>query len=277
MLSAHTQGIAKYYTRRHGQRRDLFGDRPFANYGYWTRPGLTMAQASEAMAALVAASAGLGPGDRVLDVGCGYGACAVVYAERFAPDSIVGIDVTPTRIEAGREYVAQCGFEQVIDLRLGDATRLALADAEFDKLLAVECAFHFDTRRDFFREAARVLKPAGVLALTDLIPKRGVDLQAYLQEENTLAADIDMYNRANAYDADMYATYLREAGFGDIRIESMTEWTLARFVPELHQYADRQTDETFEKIHRHADKLQRIIDLGEDYVLVTARKNAQAK
>lgn len=272
MLSEHTQGIVKYYTRRHDQRRDLFGDQPFANYGYWTRPGLSMAQASEAMATLVASAAGMAPGDAVLDVGCGYGACAVVYAERFAPASIIGIDVTDTRIEHGRQYAAKCGFEKVIDLRLGDATNMAFDAGSFDKLLAVECAFHFDTRRDFFREAARVLKPGGVMALTDLIPKHGVDLKAYVQEENTLAVDIDMYTRANAYDEEVYAGYLRESGFGDIRIESMTAWTLAKFVPELHRYADKQTDEQREKIHRHADKLQRLIDLGEDYVLVVARK-----
>lgn len=271
-LSEHTRGIARYYTRRHTARRDLFGDQPFANYGYWSRPDLTMAQASEAMAALVAASAGLGPADRVLDVGCGYGACAVVYAERFAPGQIIGIDVTPTRIEHGREYVASRGFSEIIDLRLGDATRMDFESAAFDKLIAVECAFHFDTRRAFFAEASRVLKPGGVMALTDLIPRRGVDPEAYLREENTLAIDIDMYNRANAYDEDVYAGYLREAGFTDVRIESMTEWTLARFIPKLHEYADRQTGEAFEKIHRHADKLQRIVDLGEDYVLVTARK-----
>ncbi|MGQ0529721.1 MAG: class I SAM-dependent methyltransferase [Panacagrimonas sp.] len=271
-LSAHTQGIARYYTRRHLARKDLFGDQPFANYGYWTRPDLSIAQASEAMAALLAAAAGLSPSDRVLDVGCGYGACAVVYAERFAPAHITGIDVTPTRIDNGRDYVATRGLSEVIDLQLGDATRMAFDDASFDKLIAVECAFHFDTRRDFFGEAARVLKPDGVLALTDLIPRSGVDIETYLREENTLAVDIEMYNRANAYDRDVYAEYLGAAGFTDLRIESITEWTLARFIPKLHDYADRQTGDAFDKIHRHADKLQRIVDLGEDYVLVTARK-----
>lgn len=272
MISDHTKGIVKYYTRRHEQRRDMFGDQPFANYGYWTRPGMTMAQASEAMASLVAASAGLSASDQVLDVGCGYGACAVTYAERFQPASIVGVDITETRIEHGRKYVEKCGFESIIDLRVGSATEMSFEPASFDKLLAVECAFHFDTRRDFFREAARVLKPGGILALTDLIPRRGIDLAAYVEAENKLAADIEMYNRANAYDAGVYESYLREVGFTDIRIDSITSWTLARFVPELHRYADSPGAPDREKIHRHADKLQRVIDVGEEYVMVVARK-----
>lgn len=271
-LSDHAKGIARYYTRRHDQRRDMFGDQPFANYGYWTRPGMTMAQASEAMASMVAASAGLCAADEVLDVGCGYGACAVVYADRFQPRSISGIDITETRIEHGRKYVEKCGFESIIDLRVGSATDMSFEAARFDKLLAVECAFHFDTRRDFFREAARVLRPGGTLALTDLIPRQGIDLATYIEAENKLAADVDMYNRANAYNAEAYAAYLNEVGFTDIRIDAITSWTLARFIPELHRYADTADALDSEKIHRHAEKLQRVIDVGEEYVLVVARK-----
>ena len=272
MASEHTEGIVKYYTRRHTQRRDAFDDRPYANYGYWTRPGLSMADAAEAMAGLVAGAAGLAPQDSVLEVGCGYGACAVRYASCFGPRSIIGIDITPTRIEHGREYVAQHELSAVIDLRLGDATKLAFADASFDKVLAVECAFHFDTRRDFLREAGRVLRPGGSLVLTDLIPKRGTDISRYVAVENELAADIDMYNAVNAYDADVYTGYLREAGFSEIRIDSILPWTLARFVPAVREYAQRPGTVDADKILRHADKLQAVIDAGEDYVLVVARK-----
>lgn len=271
MTSEHTQGIVKYYTRRHTQRRDAF-DRPYANYGYWTRPGLSMADAAEAMAGLVAGAAGLGPQDEVLEVGCGYGACAVRYASCFGPKKIIGIDITPTRIEHGREYVEQCGLSQTIDLRLGDATRLDFPDASFDKLIAVECAFHFDTRRDFLREAGRVLRPGGTLVVTDLIPKRGTDIARYVQAENELAADIDMYNAKNAYDADVYAGYLRESGFAQVRIESILEFALARFVTACREYGQRPTTVDGDKVVRHADKLQAVIDAGEDYVLVVARK-----
>lgn len=274
MRSSHTQDVITHYTRRHAERGDLFGNQPFANYGYWTRPGLTLEQASEALTELVAATAGLRPGDTVLDVGCGYGAGAVIYAQRCRPASIIGIDVTPVRIEQGHEYVARHGLSGVIRLQLGDATAMAFADASFDKLVSVECAFHFDTRVDFLREAARVLKPGGTLALTDMIPRRGADPAAYLRGEKTVNSGVVLDNAPNAYDADIYAAHLRAAGFTDIRIESIVDWTRARFAEALHGVAARAGGEKGEAILRSARRIREFIDLGEDYVLVAARKVA---
>lgn len=265
------QSIAGYYTRRHAQRRDMFGDQPFANYGYWTRPDLNMAEASEAMASLVAASAGLSSLDDVLDVGCGYGACAVVYAQRFAPRSITGVDITEIRIEEGRKYVERCGHAATVQLEVGSATQLRFAENSFDKVLAVECAFHFDTRADFFREAARVLRPGGVLALTDLLPAETLDIPAYLTAANQLAMGLDMYHRVNAYPASVYREHLIAAGFVDILIENITPFALARFIPKVREYAQRPGTVDSDKIMAHADKLQRVVDLGEQYVLVVAR------
>jgi ubiquinone/menaquinone biosynthesis C-methylase UbiE len=272
MLSSHTQDVITHYTRRHTQRGDLFGNQPFANYGYWTRSGMTLEQAAEALTRFVAASAGLAPGDDVLDVGCGYGAGAVTFMRSCQPASVTGIDVTEIRIEEGRRYVDGHGFAGQFDLQLGDATKMAFADARFDKLVSVECAFHFDTRRDFLNEAARVLKPGGTLAMTDMIPRRGVDPAGYLRGEQTVNSGVCLDNVGNAYDADVYAGYLREAGFKDIRIESILEWTRARFVDALCVLADRSSGAEAEQILRSASRLRSQIEGGEDYVLVVARR-----
>jgi len=274
MVSERTRDVVTHYTRRHALRQDLFGEQPFANYGYWTRAGLTLEQAAEALTELVAASAGLAPGDRVLDVGCGYGAGAVIYARRCRPAAIVGIDVTEVRIEEGKKYVAKHGFTDVIDLRLGDATKMEFADASFDKLTAVECAFHFDTRVDFLREAARVLKPGGTLALTDIIPRRGIDPARYLTGAKTHSSGVCLDNPDNAYDADVYAGHLNAAGFTDVRIESILGWTRARFAEALTQRAETLSGERRDSMRASARRITELIELGEDYVLVVARKAA---
>ena len=271
---ASTEDVIKHYRLRHEQRsKDLFDTQPFANYGYWTRAGLSLEQASEALTTLIASLAGLAPGDRVLEVGCGYGAGAALCMRRFAPDSILGLDATDVRIEAGREYLGKLGLSDRIELRVGDATRLDLPDASFDKLLAIECAFHFNTRRDFLREAARVLKPGGTLALSDIIPRTGIDPATYMGG-STVHTGICFDNADNAYDANIYAGYLREAGFEHVVIESVLQWTRQPFVEWLQRAANDLEPAQAEAYRRSAKRLQALIEAGEDYVLVVARKAA---
>ncbi len=272
MLSAHSQDVVTHYTRRHSGRDGLFGDQPFANYGYWTREGMTLELAAEALTEVVAASAGLRPGDHVLDVGAGYGAGAVIYAKRCRPASITGIDITPVRIDEGRKYVAGHGLSDVITLQLGSATAMDFADAQFDKVVSVECAFHFDTRADFLREAARVLKPGGTLALTDMIPRRGVEASTYMRGEKTLNSGVCLDNLGNAYDADTYAQHLREAGFEAVRIESIVEWTRLPFARTLEAMGAREGGDKGAAWQRSAERLREFVELGEDYVLVVARR-----
>ncbi|AXQ28358.1 class I SAM-dependent methyltransferase [Solimonas sp. K1W22B-7] len=272
MQTTHTQDVARHYTRRHEQRGDLFGKQPFANYGYWTRPGMTMEEAAEALTLLVASACELSPQDRLLDVGCGYGAGAVSCARQFQPQSIVGIDVTELRLEYGRNYVREQGFADRIELRMGDATRMDFGDGSFDKLVSVECAFHFDTRADFLREAARVLCPGGILALTDLIPKRGIDPSAYLRGATAVGTGVCLDNRANAYDADTYAAHLGAAGFTDIRIESIIDRTRIPFIDAFERAGERLQGQRAVEVRNSVARLRGLVAAGEDYVLVVARK-----
>lgn len=266
--------IAKLYSDRHGeQRREVFGDKPYANLGYWDAGQTDMAAACDALTDLTARAAGMKEGDRVLEVGCGYGASAVTYAKRYRPARVVGIDITDVRIEDARRYVAQEGFSATIELGLGDATALRFEDGSFDCVIAIECAFHFETRLDFFHEAARVLVPGGGLGMTDLVPRDGLDPEEFLERVHfPIGTDQRLDVTENVYDAPTYARRLAEAGFEEVRVESITRNTLVPFADHLERVGRRSEEERKRRRLRVAEAYRQSISDGLEYVLVSARK-----
>jgi cyclopropane fatty-acyl-phospholipid synthase-like methyltransferase len=272
MTSRSTQDVAELYTRRHQNSRIVFANTDYANYGYWTREGMRIEEACAALTDLVAGAAGIGPDDRVLDVGCGYGAGIIHYARRYQPGLVIGIDVTEVRLEHAREVMARSGLADRVQIRFGDATALDFDAGSFHHVIAVECAFHFHTRQDFFREAARVLVPGGSLALTDMIPRRGVDYQEFRSRVYPIGTGPEFNVAENVYDADTYEEHLRSAGFDEVSIKVITDRTLPRFVDHLERLGHGLPAEKASLLHQVAQRYREHLDSGLEYILVAARR-----
>jgi cyclopropane fatty-acyl-phospholipid synthase-like methyltransferase len=276
MTARTTQGVAELYTRRHENSRIVFANTDYANYGYWVREGMGIEDACSALTDLVVRAAGVGPGDRVLDVGCGYGAGIVFYARRYQPEIVVGIDVTEVRLQHAREVIVRSGLADRIQIRFGDATALEFDAGSFTRVIAVECAFHFQTRRDFFREAARVLTPGGTLALTDVIPRRGIDHREFLARVYPIGTGPDFNVPENVYDAEIYEAHLRSAGFDEVRLEVITDRTLPHFVDHLERLGHRLDADRARLLYRVAERYREHLDAGLEYILVAAQRTKRS-
>jgi trans-aconitate methyltransferase len=108
----------------------------------------------------VADAAGVGPGQRVLDVACGTGALARTVAERVGTAGrVLGLDANPEMLAVARR------LDRSIEWIDGRAEALPLPDASVDAAVSQFGLMFFDDRVAALREMARVLKPGGRLAV----------------------------------------------------------------------------------------------------------------
>src|SRR5262252_7233679 len=155
------------------------------HWGYWgedNHPDGSMEdfdEAAERMCRRVCDAARVRDGDRVLDVGCGLGGTIASLNERFSGVHIDGLNIDARQIERARGNV-RAREGNAVAFHEGDACAMPFADASYDVVLALECIFHFASRRKFFSEVRRVLKPGGRFAFCDNMPsERGTILLPY--------------------------------------------------------------------------------------------------
>jgi ubiquinone/menaquinone biosynthesis C-methylase UbiE len=193
------------------------------NLGLWEGDGADPAEAPIAVRRLVERLAGdLPKGGAILDVGNGLGVQDAVIASVAEPSRLVALNITRSQLHAGRVAMAEAS---ALPLN-ADAMRIPLRDATCDGVISVEAAFHFRSRERFFEEARRVLKPGGVLTMSDVpvprMPRGPFELVAGLTQVRVWGM-----RTSAAYSPARIADAVRVAGFRDVRTELVGERVIA--------------------------------------------------
>jgi len=158
------------------------------------------------------AIAGLAAGETVLDLGSGAGFDCFLAARAVGPTGrVIGVDMTPAMLTKARQNAATVDAHNV-EFRMGEIEHLPVADGEIDVVMS-NCVVNLSPDKPaVYREAFRVLKPGGRIAISDVVLLR--PLPAHLAAE-TLALSACIAGAASVPELE---TTLREAGFQGIEI-----------------------------------------------------------
>jgi SAM-dependent methyltransferase len=195
--------------------------------------------AGEAMTDAVVAAAGITDGARVLDVGCGFGGTLDHIAQRHRC-ALAGLNIDGRQLRRARHLLGSFGRGPGIGsvpLVLGDGCRLPVANGSLDHVLAIECLFHFPSRKAFFREVTRVLRPGGTLALSDFVAVHGALVEIIERMARGGLGDESWYgHQSKPPTSATYERLGRMAGMDQIVDDDVTEATLPTYAALRHIY-----------------------------------------
>ncbi len=207
------------------QCKNVFGRKKlYMNWGLWDNTTIDLDDAAFALVMKIGQLANLEKNTKLLDVGFGFGDQLIDWALHTELGSAEGINICPEQTTFTKKRLADAGLSDRIHVQTGSALSLPFETNVFSAVTAVECAFHFHTRKRFFAEARRVLKTRGLLVLADFI---GTEKPNWRQRFTQWVATHYWGFAPNSFCSKAeYINTLEMAGFENISIEQVTDRVL---------------------------------------------------
>jgi len=161
--------IRDHYDRVSPYYRNLWGEH--LHHGYWIRGNETKEKAQLQLIEHLAQVAGIKPGRRILDVGCGFGASSIFLARNYRAQA-TGITISPIQVEMANEAAARENVNAKFLLMDAEAMKF---NHSFDVVWSVESIAHYPNKEKFFASAGALLAAGGTLAILDWFKKENLN------------------------------------------------------------------------------------------------------
>jgi tocopherol O-methyltransferase len=205
--------VAAHYDELDPFYRAIWGTH--VHHGYWETGRENTAEAVLNLTRFVATQAGIGPGIRVCDFGCGYGATAEYLEENYRA-SVTGITISRRQHAYA---IARIKSDSVRQFLLADGLQNGLTAQSFDAFIAIESSEHISDKPKFLREAHRLLTSDGRLTIAAWLARES----PHRWESKFLLEPICSEGRiANLPTAAEYLAMIEAAGFRDRQFFDLT-------------------------------------------------------
>lgn len=204
-------------------------------------------------------------GRHVLEIGSGLGAASITLAERYAAQSVLGVDVESHLIEHSRERAVAAGLEERVRFRLVDPGPLPFDDGSFDMVFSKDAIVHIPDKAACYAEVLRVLRPGGAFVGSDWL--RGGE-ETYTSDAREWLDFVHLDFRMETLDQTRRA--LQRSGFERVGLVDRNEWYKGEIVKELATLSGPSYEELVKRVgdemakHRLDSSVlkQRVIEQG---------------
>jgi cyclopropane-fatty-acyl-phospholipid synthase len=195
------------------------------------RPLPTLEQAQTAKRELICRKLALQEGERVLDVGCGWGSF-VIHAAANHGVRTVGITLSPAQAELARKHVAEAGLEDRVEIRIADYRDLGAAGEGYDAIASIGMVEHVGANQiDLYaRQLASLLQPGGRLL------NHGISRLRHGEAEAGPFSERYVFPDAAPLHVSRVALALERAGIEPLHVEGLREdyaETLSHWIERL--------------------------------------------
>ncbi len=167
-------------------------------------------------------------GKSILDIGCGCGGAAIHLIKNHSAKSVLGIDIESLVIQRAKELAVKYDLSNLAKFRCVKFGHLDIPDESVDLVFSKEVFLHIQNKDDLIKDIYRVLKPGGLVVVSDWM--RIDDNPPSIQMQEYIAAEgLDMYMCS----LKRYEQALKNAGFIDIVIKDRNKWYLGKAKQEL--------------------------------------------
>lgn len=246
------------------------------HHGYWEN-GETPRAAQEKLIERLAGLAGIKPGARVLDVGCGIGGSALWLA-RNLNCSVLGLNISPVQVAMAVEKARDEGLDGRAEFRVFDANDLGSLGESFDAVWVIECSEHLMHKERFISDCSAVLQRGGRLALCAWLRGESLNWPGGEQLVAEVCREMLCPHLGSMQD---YLRWIRAAGLDPLEALDITRqvketWTLVEAIvgrQEIRALIDTADDRT-RRFVEAISLMRRAFDSGAmSYGMLAAIKN----
>ena len=230
----------------------------WANLGYW--PGAdTYPQAAKKMATLIGDALELSPHHTLLDVGFGLGEQLLLWLSHYQVSSVVGYNPSTLQSQYAQEQLDARGLSKRATLHPKPARAISeQAPLQFDRVIALDSAYHFESRAEFIKQAKPLLCPGGKLGIIDILPTERA-LKGLGRIVTPLLAKAMYIPRANLHTIAHYQLMTAQSGFKACSSIDITEAVFPGFCAHiLENTPQHRHDPRWRKMRISAALLSRL-------------------